>query len=481
MKRAHPVVHHTKRIFRATPKFVHGAIAGALVGLLLVAVLRTNAPVTAADCDSNAVIWCGVTSGSNLYTTYHKNGGDGHNSSASIQSIYSWFKMNSTVISEMRTSAQTGYVTSSGLVYLSNGTEVGKNALTAGRSWISGSTTEKVGSTTFYVRKPSVSFKQSKLAALILMKNGVFQHAVLESCGNPVNATPTTSPPKKPSYSIQKQVRIPGNNSWSGSVSTLSDTTVQYRITVRSTGAVAARNIKVTDRLPSGVSYKNGLNRNGVAVNPSNFFGTKGDIISLNPGASATYTFNAVVGPKDVPANCSPKMLTNTAFISASGLPNENSSAKVNEECAANPNYSCTNMSVIQLSTTNFSFTTNASVANGAKIVSYNYDFGDGTTKTVNSSAKSNSITHNYAKLGTYNVAVSLAINLNGKLVTSNMCQTTVTPSTTVVTTSKITSLPNTGPGAVILIAILSIVGGYATHHAHRHIQRKRRAAHRSA
>ena len=34
---AHHVAHHTKRLYHLTPKFIHGAVAGAFVGTLVVA------------------------------------------------------------------------------------------------------------------------------------------------------------------------------------------------------------------------------------------------------------------------------------------------------------------------------------------------------------------------------------------------------------------------------------------------------------
>jgi hypothetical protein len=40
------------------------------------------------------------------------------------------------------------------------------------------------------------------------------------------------------------------------------------------------------------------------------------------------------------------------------------------------------------------------------------------------------------------------------------------------------TTLPNTGPGALLIIFGLSILGGYAFHMRHRHVQHKKRAVH---
>jgi hypothetical protein len=46
----------------------------------------------------------------------------------------------------------------------------------------------------FYKRPPAVSFAQSSLPALVSMKDGHFQFAIIASCGNPVSAAPTPQP-----------------------------------------------------------------------------------------------------------------------------------------------------------------------------------------------------------------------------------------------------------------------------------------------
>jgi hypothetical protein len=88
-----------------------------------------------------------------------------------------------------------------------NGQVVATDAITAGRQNISGSTKVTTNGTTFYRRPPSVSFVSSPLSAYVVMKNGVFQFAILASCGNPVSAhpklptpthKPTPTPTRKP-------------------------------------------------------------------------------------------------------------------------------------------------------------------------------------------------------------------------------------------------------------------------------------------
>lgn len=65
----------------------------------------------------------------------------------------------------------------------------------------------------------------------------------------------------------------------------------------------------------------------------------------------------------------------------------------------------------------------------------------------------------------------------------TTVCQqpeTAPAPTPTPQVETAATTLPNTGPGAVLIIFGLSILGGYAFHMRHRHVQHKKRAAHHS-
>ncbi len=213
-------------------------IVAAITGAVAAGSLLISKPVNAAttyNCDANAVVWCGASSTSALNTKYDK--GDGHNSATSIHNIYNWFGISSSDVDSMSKDAVSGTVTKTGDVIVS-GKTVATNALTAGRQNISGSTKVTANGTTFYTRKPSVSFLDSSLPAMVVMKDGVFQYAILNSCGNPVKATPKTppKPPTTPNYTITKQVRTKGTTAYGSNVTVQSGTTVQYMITVASTG-----------------------------------------------------------------------------------------------------------------------------------------------------------------------------------------------------------------------------------------------------
>ncbi len=135
---------------------------------------------SAQDCDSNAVIRCGITASSQLNPAYQKTG---------VSTIYSHFGISSQDINSFGTEAINGTVTKSGNV-LVGGKVVATGAMTAGRQYMPGSRAVTSSGMTYYVRPPSVSFASSSLPAFVVMRNGQFTYAVISSCGNPVTATP---------------------------------------------------------------------------------------------------------------------------------------------------------------------------------------------------------------------------------------------------------------------------------------------------
>jgi len=187
---------------RTRQTFVIGAVLG--VSVLVISVFNLGTVhAEAVNCDANAVIAGGASSVAALQQKYTNgascvSGGVTHSNKAySIQDVYHAFGMAPSDISAMSSDAQEGYVTKTGDVYVGS-TLVATGAQTAGRQDIAGSIVHHYGATTFYQRPTSVSFQDSKLSAMVIMKNGVFAHAILHSCGNPVNATPKKTPPPPP-------------------------------------------------------------------------------------------------------------------------------------------------------------------------------------------------------------------------------------------------------------------------------------------
>ncbi len=414
--------------------------AGFALGAATIAAVATVAaagatPVSTPDCNANAVVWCGASTPAQLDTIYHASGGDGHNTSASIQRVYSHFGIDGSKIDNLKNTYVKGYVTKSGDVYATidgQNTLVATGAMTAGRQLITsngktvaGQTKYTVDGTTFYTRAPSVSFLNDELTAMVSMQNGQFQFAILVSCGNPVTATP-----KKPNYTITKQVSNGG--SYASSVSNVrSGSTLKYQITVSSTGQVPVKNVKVHDTLPVGLAYvKGSLQQDGKAVtgtNETNFFGSGVMIASIKNGSKIVFTFQAKAGSVDyADSSCKPATLNNTGYITAPSLPNENSSAQASTICAPAASLACTSLAAVagSVDTTTgnqkYAFTAKASASN-VTIKAYTFDFGDGSSKATTSTANTD---HTY-KPGTWtaNVVVTGVAPATNKTYTTTVTQ----------------------------------------------------------
>lgn len=182
------------KTFRTNTKTrIIGVAAALFISVIIAGVMPVAAAVTfnsARDCDANAVIHCGAMSTGELINKY--------NSNASAAVIFSWFGIQRSTVQNMGATAVAGKVTKSGEVLVNNKV-VAKNAVTAGRHNITGSTKVVHNGVTFYTRAPSVSFRSNSLDAFVILnKDGQFVHAVLASCGNPVKAHNVVPAPKPP-------------------------------------------------------------------------------------------------------------------------------------------------------------------------------------------------------------------------------------------------------------------------------------------
>lgn len=99
------------------------------------------------------------------------------------------------------------------------------------------------------------------------------------------------------------------------------------------------------------------------------------------------------------------------------------------------PTYSCDALAVDKINRTDFKFTASATAKNGASIVRYEFNFGDGKTQT----STNKTVSHTYAKPGTYTTKVTVIVSVNGKNVTATDadCAKKVTVETPPVTPPK--------------------------------------------
>jgi hypothetical protein len=179
--------------------FVHGAVVGAFVGIMVIVGVRATGTVGALtissprDCDTNAVINCGALTTSELKARYNNKG---------VAAIYDYFKISASDIKNIDKDVSAGRVYKDGRVTI-NGVVVATKARTAGRENISGSTKVVHDGATFFTRAPSVSFNPDYINAFVVMQDGQFQFAILGACGNPVSATPV--PKKTPPATVPKE------------------------------------------------------------------------------------------------------------------------------------------------------------------------------------------------------------------------------------------------------------------------------------
>jgi uncharacterized repeat protein (TIGR01451 family) len=314
-----------------------GIAGGAAVGVKTVSAEH-------ADCNGNAVMYCGAYNLSKLKQKY--------NASASARAIYaaSPFNISNTAFNSAVSSSGfvDGYVNRNNTITV-NGRVVATNAVTAGRSYITGSTRMNISGVEAYTRPPSVSFQQARLQAYIKFDaNGKFQFAIIKACGNPATGTPTP-PPAKPSFTIEKKVRIAGSNSeWKEDVAVAPAQKVEYVVGVTNTGNVALTNMRVRDTLPAGVSYVNNSTRMitsyaGSKSLPNGI--TNGGInIGTMPAGGVAFVFFEATAP--APTSTVVKVcdtgrttLVNRAYAKPAELPEQNNTANINTCIPTKPNF----------------------------------------------------------------------------------------------------------------------------------------------
>jgi uncharacterized repeat protein (TIGR01451 family) len=425
------------RLFTKGKRSVRKSVlAGVIAGLFLsvglfggihagAAEVSFNAP---KDCDNNAVIRCGTMKASAVAAAYDKE--------ASVRAIYDYFGIDKAEVQAMKSTAVAGKVMKNGDIVV-NGKVVATNALTAGRQNISGSKKVAHNGATFYTRAPEVSFNQSSLDAYVVMVGGKFSFAVIASCGNPVKATPKTTP--KPNYTLTKEVQTKGGSGWQKNVTVKPGTTVTYRVTVKNTGDTPIKPVGVKDKMPAHATFVPGTLKDSAgklnAGLEKSFFGSGMEVTEIARGGSYVLTFDAVIGKSDTSEKCTNETLTNLVQVHyiGNGLPKKDDKATVSKQCNAKPVYACVGLTSTGLSRTKYQFTLSGNAQNGATITGYKFVFDSKnpatTTKNITSSAPAVTTEWTYDKEDTYNVVgyVSVKVDNNIKTVTADKCKTNVT------------------------------------------------------
>jgi uncharacterized repeat protein (TIGR01451 family) len=296
-------------------KAVFQKISGPLIACAIIASaigaivpnMVAHADYAHGDCDTNAVIRCGVADSGELKDDYRANQG------GNVHAIYEAFSISGEASFDGMVN---GRVTKSGDVYAGD-QKVATGAVTAGRVNMAGSTPILDGQA--FMRTPSVSFLSDSLDALVKLDGqGSFSFAVIMACGNPVNAYPVPKPPvkppvtppktpetpKKPGFEIAKDVRVKGQTAWQPEiVEAKPGDELEYRVTVKNTGQTDLTNVILKDVLPANsVTFADDGPLTGVEGTIKQLTSATGvNLGTIAKGQSKEVTFSVTLG-KDVDA-----------------------------------------------------------------------------------------------------------------------------------------------------------------------------------
>lgn len=272
---------------------------------------------------------------------------------------------------------------------------------------------------------------------------------------------------KKPSYKVEKSVRLEGQGSsdWKENVTVEPGTNVEWRVAFTNTGTTQLKDVIVLDQVPAGLSVVPGSVKLYNSNNPSGYTYPDSavqnsgrqvnvNIGTYNPNSNAFVLFKTKTPSKEA-LECGMKEFMNIAYATpnGSGTVNDGASVKVDtkEECEEpeEPAYACDLVTATKLGDRKVRVTTEATGTNGANVKQYHYNFGDGSDVLV---TDKNTVEHTYAADGTYAINVEVTFTVDGvdKTVTSENCEAVVTFDKDVPPTPETPELPKTGAGSLI-------------------------------
>jgi hypothetical protein len=163
-------------------------------------VLNLKTVWAAGDCDTNAVIYCGIDSRTDLKEKLAHGTGKSHQSSKELTALFAKYNAHPSEFNSLKL----GKVKRDNKVYV-NGKVVASNVFTMGRHNIQPGSAKISGlAYPLYKRHPGVSFNSSELDAYVYLNyDGSMRYAVIKSCGNIVmgvvrNRPDQPTPPPTP-------------------------------------------------------------------------------------------------------------------------------------------------------------------------------------------------------------------------------------------------------------------------------------------
>lgn len=353
--------------------------------------LVSTQKAAAATPDKVNIVYKGLDGSStsgyvSSFKSYYNSNKSGHSASPSVkkdytdlQAVYNWAGASKTIVSGMSTSN-----TKIGTLYKDGHISVDGQTVATG-SWVTARFNGGSGFThvtsNVYARKTTTSFAESTAKVIVYMPNNHFGFAVMVDCGNAVKGTPKETPKPVAALTCDELVfNSKGTDNKS------------FTFTAKAT----AKNTTITNY---AFNFGDGQNKN-VATSASV---AKADHSYANPG---TYTATVKVSSKDKKDVTSPDC-----------------AVKVNI-AAPQPALTCDDLAFTN-NGKDYNFTAKASAKN-TEITNYDFDFGDGAKKTVNTSANSTTAAHTYSKSGTYTAFVTVS-SKDKKNVTSAKCAVKIT------------------------------------------------------
>lgn len=458
------------------------ALAIIIGGVVLLNFANGVSKALPTDCDSNSIIYCGATSASSLASKYKAN------KTGDLDNIYHAYGLSDSEVTNAGAHAKIGKVYKDGRVTVGSET-VATGARTIGRHYMSGSSTKSIGGKKYYERATSVSFGSSYIVAFVFFNSkGEFKAAIITSCGNPVTAKPkpkpvytcnsltatkisrteysfnasasakngatitgytfdfgdgkkTTTTSKTAKHTYAKPgtytAKLTANVKVGSSSKTVTATKCQVKITVAPEATYACNGLAATDISRNEYRFK-------AAATASNGATIESYAFDFGDGKNQTSSSDTVTHAYDQAGTYTVKVAVNVKVNGQTKTVNDEK-CKVTVTVAPEPVYSCDGLESTKISRLEHKFDGTATAENGAQIIGYTFDFGDGKQQATTTP----SVNHTYDKEGTYKAKMTVTVKVNGetKSVTSAVCEANV-----IVTPPNKVEVCNPETGEIIVV-----------------------------
>lgn len=349
-----------------------------------------------AACDSDAIIYCGISSPSNFISKVRDN--DSKNGHHDLKAIYAYYGLkandydNFVAHAVSGTAYNDGRIVVDGKVIATGAKNIGREASVQGPHPFP----VVINGQTYYGNDDGIMYATTSHPVYVLFDDsGTMQFAVEKACGNPAFGTVVRT---SASCSVLHKDAVAGKLN-------------TYRFTAE---AATKGNATITKYV-------------------YNFGDGSPSVTKINGSAPVEHTYTkagnftaSVTVYASVPGDANVK------------LPSVSLCTKVIN--VSLPFYNCVALTgaILDKSKFSYSFTAKANYGNGATFTSVDFTFGDGKSQgVVKPTGNVVTITHTYAKAGQYNIAALLHFTVNGKAVTAPTCTAAVTPTTPPTPTCK--------------------------------------------